>query len=72
MTILAGVKATNQSSKLLLLEKKAAELEEENRELKDKIITKTSLTQINNKAKDLGLDKPEKFIYMTNSGIALR
>lgn len=71
-TILVAVKATNEGSKLLTLEKRAAELEEENKELKNQIISKTSLTEIGKNADKLGLGKPEKFIYLTNSGIALR
>jgi cell division protein FtsL len=70
--ILVGIKATDESNKLASLENKKSQLEQTNRDLKDKIIQSASLTQIGNSAKMIGLDRPEKFVYLTNDGIALR
>ncbi len=71
-TIITGVKASSRGLELLSLEQKGANLRQENQELKDKIVSSSSLTKIEKDAEKLGMKKPEKFVYMTNSGIALR
>ncbi|CAN5307733.1 hypothetical protein BH10PAT1_BH10PAT1_4500 [soil metagenome] len=72
ITIFFAVKASNEGSNLLQLEKQADELTQQNRELKDKIVNVSSLSQVSKMASSLGLDKPEKFVYISRQGIALR
>ena len=71
-TILTGVKASDEGDKLVTLEKKSANLNQTNKELRDKIVSSSSLNEIEKNAQSLSMQKPEKFIYITNTGIAHR
>ncbi len=72
VTIVTAIKASSEGNTLVFLENKAADLEVQNRELKDKIVSSSSLTKIGENATSLGMSQPEKFIYMTREGLALR
>jgi cell division protein FtsL len=71
-TILTAVKASAQGGNLVALENEAASLKEQNKDLEDKIVAAGSLTQIDKKAAAMGMKTPEKFIYLTQQGLALR
>ena len=72
MTIFAAAKASAEGMTLISLETKHGELSEQNQELKRQLVTSASLSQVSKKADEIGMIKPEKFIYLTGSGIALR
>lgn len=71
-TVFFAIKSSSQGANLVVLENKAVELEAQNQEIKDKIVASTSLTKIEKNANDLGMVKPEKFIYLKHDGVALR
>lgn len=71
-TVFFAIKSSSQGANLVVLENKAMELEAQNQEVKDKIVGSTSLTKIEKDANDLGMVKPEKFIYLKHDGVALR
>ncbi len=71
-TVFFAIKSSSQGASLLVLENKAIELEAQNQDIKDKIVGSTSLTKIEKNANDLGMVKPEKFIYLKHDGVALR
>lgn len=71
-TIFFGVKASSQGMALVTLNEKAQELTQQNHDLKDQIVSSTSLSQVAKQSDSLGLIKPEKYVYMTQQGIALR
>ncbi len=71
-TVFFAIKSSSQGANLVVLENKAVELEAQNQEIKDKIVASTSLTKIEKNADDLGMVKPEKFIYLKHDGVALR
>ncbi|HWA51946.1 MAG TPA: hypothetical protein VG895_02770 [Patescibacteria group bacterium] len=71
-TIFAAVEASAAGNKLVALENKYDELTQENQEMQDKLVGSTSLTSIAKEASSSGMISPEAYVYITNSGIALR
>jgi cell division protein FtsL len=72
ITVFFGVKASSEGMTLVALNEKAQELQQQNQELKDQIVSSTSLSQVAKQSDSLGLIKPEKYVYLTQQGIALR
>lgn len=67
-----AMKSSAQGVKLITLETKATTLESENQEIQSEIISDTSLSLIGKEAKTLGLDVPQKYVYLNRDGVALR
>jgi hypothetical protein len=72
LTVFFAIKASSQGANLVDLEEESSRLVQENQELKDKIVKSTSLSQIAKQAENMGMVKPENYVYMSNQGIALR
>lgn len=60
------IDVATSGSKLAKLEKEKASLSRENGEIKEKLIGDSSLTELSNKAEDLGFAKPQSVIYVTD------
>ncbi len=71
-TVFFAIKSGTQGSSLIALENKVAQLTASNQELKSEIIGATSLSTVAKAASDLKMEKPEKFVYLTHEGVALR
>src|SRR5258708_33116673 len=71
-TVFFAIEASAQGAILVSLENKAADLQSQNQELSDNLVAATSLSQINKEATNMGMARPEKFVYLTQQGIALR
>ncbi len=72
MTIFLATKSSAEGVKLIALENESAKLMSENHELNDRIISSTSLSAINKEASSKGMIKPENFLYINGTGIAMR
>jgi cell division protein FtsL len=72
VTIFTAIKASGKGTDLVALEREASILREKNQELKDSIVTYSSLSEVKKIAEVNGMIHPERFVYMTNQGIAMR
>ena len=71
-TLFFAVKTSAEGAKLITLENASRQLQEENQELNDRIISSSSLTEVTKEANKIGMIKAENYLYMTGQGIALR
>lgn len=63
-TILLAVASSSNGAKLVEVEQEISRLEEENRNLKQAIVSKSSLSEVAKKAEELGFVKPEEILYL--------
>lgn len=59
------ISTANAGAKLAYLENLEADILEENQRLKGELIGLSSLKSLEDKAKELGFDRPNKLIYLT-------
>jgi cell division protein FtsL len=72
LTVYFAIRASSSGQKLITLEDKALKLQQENQELNSQILDSTSLSQVGKLATAMGMDKPQKFVYMNGTGVAMR
>lgn len=70
--VIFGVRAASLGTKLATLEEKERSLVQENQEIKKNLALYSSYTEVAKSAEKLGMEKPEKFVYLTSEGVALR
>jgi len=72
-TVLLTIQTATSGARIAQLEEKQDELTRENRELNDKLVRTSSLTQISEDASELGFHKPSDIVYLTSAeDVALR
>lgn len=67
-----GVKAASLGGQLAKLEAKENDIALANQEIKKNLALYSSYTEVSKQAEKLGMEKPEKFVYLTSEGVALR
>lgn len=68
-TVVLAIDAASFGAKLHSLEEKEAELEIENKDLSDMMISGTSVGELSVKSEELGFSKPEKIVYITEDRV---
>ncbi|OGM31233.1 hypothetical protein A2630_04390 [Candidatus Woesebacteria bacterium RIFCSPHIGHO2_01_FULL_44_10] len=63
-TVILAIDSSAKGAVLASLENESVTLEKENRQLKDDLVSATSLTNTQKIAEEAGLIKPEKIIYL--------
>jgi len=64
-TVLMAIESSAQGARLVAIEKERMALEEKNIELTRKLVNRTSLTRVEEFARQEGMVKPEKTVYLT-------
>lgn len=69
-TVYLGIETAGYGARLTQLEKKAHELEVHNKDLSQKMISSTSLTDLTKKSSELGFVKPTNIVYVGVPSVA--
>jgi hypothetical protein len=65
IAVFHAVESATQGAKLIALEEKVSKLNKENKDISDKLIQETSLSETQDKVEELGYTKPAQIIYIT-------
>ena len=70
LTVFLGISAAGYGARLSLLERKIHELETQNKDLSQELVSSTSLQELSSKVSELGFIKPTNIVYVSNSLVA--
>lgn len=65
-SVATSILFASRGSEMVHLEREISSLEQENRELEERIASQSSLTDLAKRAQDLGLHKPYQIVYTTD------
>jgi cell division protein FtsL len=65
LTVYVTIEAATSGAKLAELERRAAELSEENQRLSGEIVRSSSLRDLGEKAEEMGFSKPSEVVYIS-------